>query len=153
MASHVQVVLKEDVDSLGSIGELVKVRSGYARNYLLPRGFASVATAENVRQIEHERKVALKRAAKVKQESQGVAAALAEITLQIPAQVGDEGRLYGSITAADVADALHAKGYELDRKKLKMPEEHIRQVGTYDVEAKLGGGVSAAFKVEVIAAE
>lgn len=150
MATHVQVVLKEDVDNLGSTGELVRVRPGYARNYLLPRGLAVIATDANVKQIEHERKLAVARAAKVKQEAQGVAAALSEVTIKLAKQAGEEGKLYGSVTAAEIAAALKSKGYTVDKKKIAMPAEPIRQLGIYEVSTKLAPEVVAKLKVEVV---
>jgi large subunit ribosomal protein L9 len=151
MASHVQVVLTEDVSNLGKTGDLVKVRSGYARNFLLPRGVAVLATRRNIRQLEHEKQVAMARAAKLREEAKGLAEALAELTLQITKQAGEEGKLYGSVTAAEVADALRDKGYEVDRRKVQMPDQPIKELGTYDIGAKLGPSVTATFKVEVVA--
>jgi large subunit ribosomal protein L9 len=151
MASHVQVVLTEDVSNLGKTGDLVKVRSGYARNFLLPRGVAVLATRRNIRQLEHEKQVAMARAAKMREEAKGLAEALAELTLQITKQAGEEGKLYGSVTAVEVADALREKGYEVDRRKVQMPDQPIKELGTYDVGAKLGPTVTATFKVEVVA--
>jgi large subunit ribosomal protein L9 len=151
MASHVQVVLTEDVSNLGKTGDLVKVRSGYARNFLLPRGVAVLATRRNIRQLEHEKQVAIARAAKLREEAKGLAEALAELTLQIAKQAGEEGKLYGSVTAAEVADALREKGYEVDRRKVQMPDQPIKELGTYDLGAKLGPSVTATFKVEVVA--
>ncbi len=151
MASHIQVVLKEDVSNLGKTGELVRVRPGYARNYLLPRQLAAVATEGNIAQIEHERKAALARMAKLKQESEGIAAALSAITIEIARPVGEGDRLYGAVTSRDVADALKQKGYDVDRKKLTLPDA-IKQVGEYEVSAKLGASVTAKVKLVVKAA-
>lgn len=152
MAGHVQVVLKEDVQNLGQTGDLVKVRSGYARNYLLPRHLAAAATEGNISRIEHERKAALARMAKLKQESEGIASALAEVTIEVAKPAGDGGRLFGSVTTRDVADALKAKGYTVDRKKLQLPDA-IKQVGEYVVTAKLGAAVTAQVKLVVKASE
>ena len=151
MASHVQVVLREDVDNLGTIGELVRVRPGYARNYLIPRGMAVIATRGNIEQIEHEQKTAKVRAQKLRSEAEGVASALGAVRVTIEKQAGEEGKLYGSVTAADVASALKAKGYEVDRRKIQMPAEPIKQTGEYELTAKLAAGVSSTFKVEVTA--
>lgn len=148
MASHIQVVLREDVEHLGKTGELVKVRPGYARNYLLPRQLAAAATEGNISRIEHERKAALARMAKLKQESEGVAAALSEITIEISRPVGEGDRLYGAVTSRDVADALKAKGYNVDRKKLQLPDA-IKALGEYEVSAKLGASVTAKLKLVV----
>jgi large subunit ribosomal protein L9 len=151
MASHLQLVLTEDVSNLGQTGDLVKVRPGYARNYLLPRGLAVAATRGNIKQIEHERKLAVARAAKAREEAKGLAEALAEVTLQIAKNSGDEGKLYGSVTAAEVADALRDKGYEVDRRKIQMPDEPIKVLGSYTLGCKLAGAVTAKFTLEVVA--
>ncbi len=148
MASHIQVVLREDVSNLGKTGELVRVRPGYARNYLLPRQLAAVATEGNVARIEHEKKAALARMAKLKQESEGIAAAMSAITIEISKPAGEGDRLYGAVTSRDVADALKAKGYDVDRKKLTLPDS-IKQVGEYEVTAKLGAAVTAKVKLVV----
>ncbi len=153
MASHVQVILREDVDNLGETGDLVKVRPGYARNYLIPRGMAVVATRGNITQIEHEKKLAMARAAKLAEEAKAEAGKLDGVSVQVAKQVGEEGKLFGSVTAQDVADALKGKGYEIDRKKIQMPAEPIKQVGTFELSAKLRGSVTAKFTLEVVPAE
>jgi large subunit ribosomal protein L9 len=151
MASHIQVVLRDDVNNLGKTGELVRVRPGYARNYLLPRQLAAIATEGNISRIEHERKAALSRMAKLRQEADGVAAALSEVTIEIARPAGEGDRLYGSVTSRDVADALKLKGYNVDRKKLQVPDS-IKALGEYEVSAKLGAAVTAKFKLVVKAA-
>lgn len=152
MAAHVQVVLTEDVQSLGQTGDVVKVRPGYARNYLLPRGMAVVATRGNLEQIEHTKKLALARAAKLRDNARGMAEALAEVTIQVARQAGEEGKLFGSVTAADVAEALKSKGYDVDRRKLHLPSDHpIKELGPHEVTAKLAPTVTATFKVDVVA--
>lgn len=152
MASHIQVVLREDVEHLGKTGELVRVRPGFARNYLLPRELAAVATEGNISRIEHERKAALARMAKLKQESEGVAAALSEISIEISRPAGEGGRLFGAVTSRDVAEALKAKGYDVDRKKLTLPDS-VKSAGEYEVSAKLGASVTAKLKLVVRAIE
>lgn len=149
MASHVQVVLKQDVENLGRSGELVRVRPGYARNYLLPRGFAQLATRGNIKQIEHEKQAALRRAAKVRAEQEEIAEKLKKVVVMIAKEVGEEGRLFGSVTAADIAEGLKVKGYDVDKKKLVLPDEAIKTVGTYEIGVRLLGGVTAKIKVEV----
>lgn len=149
MASHIQVVLKQDVDNLGSSGEVVRVRPGFARNFLVPRGMAVLATRGNLKQVEHERQIALKKVEKLRKEAEEVADKLKKVVVMIAKEVGEEGRLFGSVTAADVADALKNKGIEVDRKKLVMPEDSIKAVGTYEVGLKLAAGVVAKFKVDV----
>jgi large subunit ribosomal protein L9 len=149
MATHVQVVLRSDVESLGVSGELVRVRPGYARNYLLPRGLASVATRANIKQIEHEKEGALRRAEKARKEQEELADKLRKVVVMIAKEVGEEGRLFGSVTTADIAASLESKGYDIDKKRIVLPEEPIKSVGTYEVSVKFGAGVSAKLKLEV----
>jgi large subunit ribosomal protein L9 len=148
MANHVHVILRRDVDKLGHAGELVRVKPGFARNYLLPRSLAVVATDDNVRQVEHERKVALAHAVKNKSAAEGLAAQISGLSIEINAQAGEGDKLFGSVTTRDIADGLHKKGIELDRKHLELATP-IKALGEYDVIAKLGAGVSAKFKVVV----
>jgi large subunit ribosomal protein L9 len=151
MPSHWQVILKQDVDKLGDAGELVRVRPGFARNYLLPRGLAVVATGENVKQIEHERRIALAVSAKQRKVAEGAAAQIDGMTIDIPMQVGEGEKLFGSVTARDVAQALQSRGIEVDRKKLQLPDT-IKTLGEHEITLKLGHDVSATFKVNVVAA-
>ena len=148
MAAHVRVILKRDVDKLGAAGELVRVRPGFARNFLLPRSLAVVATESNVKQIEHERKQAVASAAKLKGEAEGVASKLKDLVVEIAAQAGEGDRLFGSVTTRDVAEALHKRGIELDRKHIELPDT-IKSLGEYDATARLGSGVTQQFKVKV----
>ncbi len=146
-----QVVLRDDVENLGRSGDVVRVKPGYARNYLIPRGLASAATHGNVAQIEHEKRVAVARAAKLRQEAQGRAGELSAVTVEIAAQAGDNNKLFGSVGTRDIAQALAAKGVEVDRKKIVL-EEPIKETGEYDVAIKLGYEVQATVKVRVTAA-
>jgi large subunit ribosomal protein L9 len=148
MAANVHVILRRDVDKLGSAGELVRVKPGFARNYLLPRALAVVATDDNVRQIEHERKLAVASAAKQKGLAEGQASKLNGLKLEIAAQAGEGDKLFGSVTTRDISEALHKQGIELDRKHLDLPTP-IKALGEYDVTAKLGAGVTTTFKVNV----
>jgi large subunit ribosomal protein L9 len=148
MATHVHVILRRDVDKLGHAGELVRVKPGFARNYLLPRALAVVATDDNVKHVEHERKVAVAAAAKQKGQAEGLAAKINGLSVEILAQAGEGEKLFGSVTVRDVAEALHKKGVELDRKHIELPTP-IKALGEYDVIAKLGAGVSTTFKVVV----
>jgi large subunit ribosomal protein L9 len=149
MASSVNVVLRADVENLGATGEVVRVKPGYARNYLVPRGLASVATRANVKMIEHQKEMARQKAAKLRAEQQKIATELEKVVVMIAKEAGEEGKLYGSVTAADVAEGLARKGYEVDKKKLVMPEEAIKEVGSYEVGIRLLQGVVAKVKVEV----
>ena len=152
MATHLQVILKQDVDKLGAAGELVRVRPGFARNYLMPRGLAVVATGENVRQIEHERRIALAIADKQKKFAEGAAAQVEGMTIEIPMQAGEGDKLFGSVTSRDVEQALARHGIEVDRKKLQLPPEAIKTLGEHTITIKLGHEVTATFKVNVTAA-
>lgn len=148
MANHVHVILRRDVDKLGHAGELVRVKPGFARNYLLPRSLAVVATDDNVRQVEHERKVAVAVAAKQKSQAEGLAAQIGGLNIEIQAQAGEGDKLFGSVTTRDIADALHKKGIDLDRKHLDLASP-IKALGEYDVTARVGSGVTTTFKVVV----
>jgi large subunit ribosomal protein L9 len=124
------------------------VRPGFARNYLLPRSLAVVATDENKRQVEHERKLAVANAAKQKGQAEGLAAQVNGLVVEIEAQAGEGDKLFGSVTTRDIADALHKRGIELDRKHIDLPNA-IKALGEYDVTARMGVGVTAQFKVKV----
>jgi large subunit ribosomal protein L9 len=143
------VILQRDVAKLGKGGEVVKVASGYARNYLLPEGFALSASEGNVARFEHQTKVAGEKAAKTRADAAALATKLGSLELTIARTVGGEGKLYGSVTHKDIETALKAKGYDIDRKKLSV--DPIRSTGTYAVTAKLAPEVAATFKVNVVA--
>jgi len=143
-----ELLLKEDVDNLGARGELVKVKAGYGRNYLLPRGLAIQATPSNIKQIEMQRRALLKREAAERETAEQQAALLREVVLEFARKVGDHGLLYGSVTSMDVHEALAAKGYELDRRRV-MLKDPIKEVGEYDVPVKLHREVTADIKVIV----
>ena len=149
MAGYVQVILTRDVDKLGRAGDLVKVRPGHARNLLLPQGLAANADSSDLRRVEHERRLALAQAEKLRKVAQGTAAQIEGVVVEVTAQVGEEDKLYGSVTSRDVADGLAAKGIEVDRKQLKV--DPIRTVGDHQVVAKLGHDVEAKFTVRVVA--
>ena len=151
MASTVEVVLKENLEHLGSIGDVVKVRRGYARNYLLPRGLAVVASRGNVKQVEHEKAVQAQRVARLRSEQEKVVTELSKVTVMIAKEAGDDGKLFGSVTSNEVLEGLKSKGVELeiDKKKLVMPPQPIKEVGSYEVGVKLPYGLTATIKVEV----
>lgn len=146
--AHVRVVLREDVQHLGTVGELVRVRAGYARNYLLPRGAAALATAGSVRQIEDHKRVAIARAAKLKTSAEAQSKVLGGVTVEVVRQAGEGDRLYGSVTTKDVAEALKAKGHEVDKKDLVLPDS-IKELGEHKVIVKLGSGIEATVKLVV----
>jgi len=151
MASTVEVVLKDNLEHLGSIGDVVRVRRGYARNFLLPRGLAVVASRSNVRQIEHEKAIQAQRIAKLRSEQEKIVAELAKVTVMIAKEAGEDGKLFGSVTSNDVIDGLIAKGVdvEIDKRKLVMPPQPIKEVGSYEVGLKLPYGLTAIVKLEV----
>ncbi len=143
-----QLLLKEDVENLGARGELVKVRPGYGRNYLLPKGLAIQATPSNLKQIEMQRKALLKKEAHERDSATQQADLLKELTLEFARKVGEHGILYGSVTSMDVAEALAAKGYEIDRKRIVL-KDPIKEPGEFEVPIKLHREVTAAVKVVV----
>lgn len=150
MAGNIQVVLRQDFENLGASGEIVKVRPGYARNYLIPRGFAVIATRSNIAQAEHERRLALSRLEKERQEAEEQAKALKGLSVQIAKEAGEKGKLFGAVTAQDVIEALGRKKIEIPRKKLIMPEEAIKETGDYQLFVKFPAGVKAPFKLRVV---
>jgi large subunit ribosomal protein L9 len=143
-----ELLLKEDVENLGVRGDLVKVRSGYGRNYLMPRGLAIQATPSNIKQIEMQRKSLLKREATERDAALQQSDLLKEVVLEFARKVGDHGLLYGSVTSMDVAEALAAKGYEIDRRRIIL-KDPIKEKGDYEVPVKLHREVTTNIKVIV----
>ena len=143
-----EVILRETVDHLGKRGEVVKVADGYARNYLLPRKLALPATDGNKRHVERERKIVESRESEEKGQAEGIAARLAAIDIVIIRRVGDTDQLYGSVTSGDIADFLKGKGFEIDRRKLILPEP-IKAIGEHAVPLKLHREVTVPLKVRV----
>lgn len=146
MAHHIHVVLTEDLN-LGKSGELVRVRSGYARNYLVPRGLAIGATKENVARIEHEKKVAESRNAKLKTEAEALAEQLKSVKITITRPVGEGDRLFGSVTSRDVEEALAAAGHVVDRRRITM--EPIKTLGAHQITIRLATSISTSVEVTV----
>lgn len=149
MSRNVQVVLTQDLPNVGTSGELVRVKAGYARNFLIPRGLAALATKNNVNRIEHEKRVAQARAVKARAEAEELARKLGSIRLTLKAQTGEDEKMYGSITSRDVEEALQESGFEIDRRKIVM--EPIKALGDHVVNIKIAAGVDAEIKVEVSA--
>jgi large subunit ribosomal protein L9 len=150
MATTIQVILQQDLKNLGKSGELVRVRPGYARNYLIPRSLAMPATVHNVKQLEHEQRLSAAKAQKARAEASAAGDKISGVTVTIERKVGEEDRLFGSVTTKDIAAALKEKGIELDRKRIEL-QNPIRTAGTFNVTAKLLGDITATFKVEVVA--
>lgn len=149
---QVQVILSEDVHALGDAGDVVSVKPGYARNYLIPQGKAMIATAERVNEVEHKKRVIAEKLAKELKDLEAVKAKLDATELEIAAQAGDEGKLFGSVTAANLAELLGEKGLEVDRRKIQLSEP-IKTVGDHRVAIRLRSDVVAEFTVKVVAAE
>ena len=145
-----EVILREHVDNLGRRGDVVKVAGGYARNYLLPRKLALAVTEANKRQIERERKIAEVREAKEKTDAEAFAARLTQVDIEIARRVGENQTLYGSVTSADIAHALQAKGFEIDKKKIHLPDP-LKALGEVHVPVKVYRDVTAQVRVKVIA--
>ena len=143
-----EVILREHVENLGQRGDVVKVASGYARNYLLPRKLALTVTDGNRKQIERERKVADMREAEERQGAEAVAARLAGVEIVIARRVGGTEALYGSVTSADIAESLAAKGFEIERRKIQLADP-IKQLGEFQVPIRLHREVTANVKVVV----
>ena len=144
-----EVILRDHVEKLGKRGEIVKVSDGYARNYLLPRKLALPATDSNRKHVERERKIMETREAEEKGQAEAIGARLAAIEITIARRVGETDQLYGSVTAADITDFLKAKGFEIDRRKLILPDA-IKAIGEYDVPLKLHREVTVPLKVKVV---
>jgi large subunit ribosomal protein L9 len=144
-----EVILRDHVDKLGKRGEIVKVSDGYARNYLLPRKLALPATEGNRKHVERERKIMETREAEEKSQAEGIASRLSTVDITIARRVGETEQLYGSVTAADIAEFLKTKGFDIDRRKLILPEP-IKTIGEHDVPLKLHREVSAPLKVKVV---
>src|SRR5215211_2578102 len=147
--AHTNVLLREDIDELGSRGEIVRVKAGYARNYLLPRKLAVQATASNVRQIEQERAALLKKEAREKSTAEGQADQLRAVRLSFTRKVGEHGILYGSVTSMDIAEALKERGYELDRRRITL-RDAIKETGEFTVPVRLHREVVVEIPVEVV---
>jgi len=147
--AHTQVLLREDIDKLGARGEIVRVKSGYARNYLLPRKLAVEATANNVRQIEGERAALAKREAKERAGAELQAGQLNKLNLKFERKVGEAGVLYGSVTSMDIAHALAEQGYEIDRRKIVL-REPIKRFGNYTVPVRLHREVTLDLPISVL---
>lgn len=149
MASHVQVILKRDIEHLGRAGELVRVKPGFARNYLVPRAMAVVATRGGIRQVEHEQRDALRQAAKLRKLAEGQAIQIDGLTVEVVAQAGEGDKLFGSVTSRDVHDALSSHGADVDKKKIVLAEP-IKSLGDHSVTVKFGSEVTATFTVRVL---
>jgi len=146
--AHTKVLLREDVDDLGARGEIVRVRAGYARNYLLPRNLAVEATAGNVKGIEAERAALLKKETKERSTAEAQSRQMGSLVLEFKRKAGEQGALYGSVTSMDIAEALQERGYEIDRHRIHL-REPLKRVGDFTVPVRLHREVAIDLKVKV----
>jgi large subunit ribosomal protein L9 len=144
-----EIILQEDVANLGAIGEVVKVRDGYGRNYLIPRGLAIEANRRNLRVLEHQKRLTAAKKEKDRQNAQGMSDRIAALSLTIQARAGEEDRLFGSVTNIDIEKALTAQGVTIDRRKIMLAEP-IKQLGTYTVPVHLSSDVRGNITVNVV---
>lgn len=145
-----EIILTQDIDNLGGKNEIVSVKPGYARNYLIPQGMAVVATAsakkmheENVRQRAHKE-------AKILEEAEGLAAKLEKASIKIGAKAGENGKIFGSVNTIQISEALQAAGFEIDRKNIKINNDHIKELGEYEADVKIHRKVTQTIKFEVV---
>lgn len=150
MPATIQVVLQHDVQNVGKSGDLVKVRPGFARNFLLPRQLAVPATTAAVNRITHEKAVAVAKGDKAKKEAREIADKINALAIKIPHRIGEDGKLFGSVTTKDIEAAVKAQGVTIERKKMVMADA-IRAAGSYEIPIKLMTDVTATLKVEVVA--
>jgi large subunit ribosomal protein L9 len=144
-----KVILKEDIKNIGKMGQIVDVADGYARNYLVPKGLAIEANIKNIKSIEHEKRILQERAKRLKDSALDLASRISTMRLVVKAKAGDEGKLFGSVTTMDIAEALHDEGVDIDKKKIIL-EEPIKRLGSYSVNVKLHPETSAQLNIEVI---
>lgn len=148
----VKLILREHVEYLGERGEIVTVAPGYARNYLLPKGLALAATPGNMKQLQQQRRVWADRDAKELSEAEEMAAAISAVSLSATKKAGDSGTLYGSVTSAEIAEMLAAKGVEVDRRRIIL-DEAIKSLGTYEITIKVHRKVNAKITLDVVGEE
>lgn len=146
----VEVILRDDVPSLGKIGQVVRVKPGYARNYLFPRGLAVEANRKNLHVLEHNKRVIAAKADREKKTAEGVAQKLNGLKVTVHARAGEEGRLFGSVTNLDLERLLADKGFHVDRRRIELAEP-IKQLGTYPVVVHVGRDVRATVELTVVA--
>jgi large subunit ribosomal protein L9 len=144
-----EVILKQDVSGLGYKNDIVKVKAGYGNNYLIPNGFALIANDSNKRLVKENVRQAAHKAAKVKQDAEAVAAKVGDLTIEIKTKAGESGKIFGAVTALQISDALKAKGFDIDRKKVVL-KESPKQLGTYNAMLDLHKEVKHEIKVKVV---
>ena len=144
-----KVILKQDHEKLGKSGEAINVKDGFAMNYLIPNHLAMRATASNLRTLEELKKQQAKKTAKEISDAQTLASEIEKLTLEIKAKAGDDDKLFGSVTAQNVSDAITEKGFTVDKKNIIL-DEPIKHIGTFNVSIKLGNNISTSVKIEVV---
>ena len=145
-----KVILKQNVESLGKAGDLVKVADGYARNFLVPKGLAAEANSRNLKIFEHEKQQILQQAEKIQKQAEETAVRLSAVTCTIARRVGEQEKLFGSVGAKDIEEALAAQGIEIDKKSVLL-DEPIKALGEFPVRVRLSAGVTGEIKVVVVA--
>ncbi|RMF47377.1 MAG: 50S ribosomal protein L9 [Deltaproteobacteria bacterium] len=145
-----EIILTENVEGLGQIGDLVRVKPGYARNYLVPKGLAVVANNRNLKELEHQKRQAERKFQRVVQAAEVLKGKIEALNLQVAHKAGEEGKLYGAVTAMELEAKLAEQGVEIDRRKIQL-DEPIKNVGDFEVPVKLDAGVSATIKLSVVA--
>jgi large subunit ribosomal protein L9 len=144
-----KVILREDVANLGQSGQVVEVKDGYGRNFLLPRKLAVEATGKNLKQLEHEKRIIGDLSKKIRGKAEKMAEALSQHSCTIICQVGDQDKLFGAVTAMDISDQLRRDGFDVDRRQIAL-DEPLKQLGVFTVPVKLGEGVEAGLKVWLV---
>lgn len=147
-----KVILKEDIINLGDMGNVVEVKNGYGRNYLIPKDLAVEANLKNVKQLEHQKKLLQSRIKKVRVEAEELSGKIASISISIEVKSGKDGKLFGSVTSKDIAEAVAAQGIEIDKRKINL-QEPIKRLGEYEIPVKVRQDVIAAIKLEVTSSE
>ncbi len=145
-----EVILKKNVDKLGYANELVTVKPGYGRNFLIPQGYAVLATASAKKAHEEVMKQKAHKETKILAEAEAIAEKLVDVKISIATKAGENGKIFGSVNTVQLAEALKKEGFDIDRKSLKIKDEPIREVGSYEAEANLHKGVKPTFKFEVV---
>jgi large subunit ribosomal protein L9 len=144
-----KVILKEDVKNIGSMGAVVNVADGYGRNYLIPKNLAVEANPKNIKRFEHEKNIILEKAGKIKNKQEDLSQKISRLSLTIEANAGKDGKLFGSVTSKDITEAVAKQGIDIDKRKIVLPEETIKRIGTYTIQVKLHPEVTASMQLEV----
>lgn len=147
-----KIILKEDVESLGKMGDTIKISDGYARNYLIPKGLALEASSKNIKSLEHEKRIIAQKTEKHKQKAESLVESLGNITCVISRKVGEQDKLFGSVTSKDIEENLRNQGIEIERKNILI-EEPIKKLGEFMVKIKVYSGIYGKVKVDVVSEE